>query len=275
MARKSRNLKLELEGRAASNAGAIAMQPLSAIVTCYNEEKMIGDCLASVQFANEIIVVDSFSTDRTLEIARPLASRVLQHEYVNPAAQKNWIIPQAAREWVLILDADERVTPELEQEIKQILSNPVSDGYWIRRRNFFWGKEIRHGTWRTDKVLRLFRRDRGRYQAKQVHEEIELSGPAGWCQQRLLHYSYRNLDDYLRKASRYSSWGADDARLRGVRGSPWRIVGHSFAHFFKSYFMKQGFLDGPEGLIIAFMEGYSGFFKYAKLYELERNRPRP
>lgn len=248
------------------------MQRLTAIVTCYNEEAMIGDCLASLQFADEILVVDSFSTDRTLEIARPLATRILQHEYVNPAAQKNWAIPQAAQEWILILDADERATPELAGEIRQILQNPHYDGYWIRRRNFFWGKEIRHGTWRTDKVLRLFRRDKGRYQDKQVHEEIELPEPPGWCQAKLSHYSYRSLDDFLRKVSRYSTWGADDARRRGLRGSAWRILGHSLGHFFKSYFLKQGFLDGTEGLIIAFMEGYQGFFKYAKLYEMQRKQ---
>jgi glycosyltransferase involved in cell wall biosynthesis len=248
------------------------MQLLSAIVTCFNEEKMIGDCLASVSFADEILVVDSFSTDGTVEKARPLASRVLEHEYVNPAAQKNWAIPQAAHPWVLILDADERVTPELAAEIKQILRNPGFAGYWIRRRNFFWGKEIRHGTWRTDRVLRLFQRDQGRYQDKQVHEEIELPSPAGVCQERLIHYSYRSLDDFLGKATRYSTWGANDAQRRGVSGSAWRIFIHSFAHFFKSYFLKAGFLDGPEGLVIAFMEGYGGFFKYAKLYEIERAR---
>ncbi|MGH7952227.1 MAG: glycosyltransferase family 2 protein, partial [Limisphaerales bacterium] len=102
---------------------------LSVIIPCFNEEKMIGDCMASVRFADEIIVVDSFSTDRTLEIARPLAAKILQHEYVNPAAQKNWAIPQAKHEWVLILDADERATPELEAEIKRILQNPKHDGY--------------------------------------------------------------------------------------------------------------------------------------------------
>jgi glycosyltransferase involved in cell wall biosynthesis len=248
------------------------MHRLTAILTCYNEATMIGDCLKSVQFADEIMVVDSFSTDGTVKIAQPLATRVLQHEYVNPATQKNWAIPQAKHEWVLILDSDERVTPELKTEIQSILQNPQYDGYWIRRRNFFWGKEIRYGAWRTDKVLRLFHRDRGRYQNKQVHEEIEMATPVGWCKQRLLHYSYRGLDDYLRKVSRYSAWGAEDARARGVKGSAWRIFVHSSAHFIKSYFIKQGFRDGAEGLIIAFMEGYMGFFKYAKLYELEQDK---
>ena len=143
--------------------------PLTVIISCFNEEKMIGDCLASVRFADEIIVVDSFSTDRTLEIARPVVTKLLQHEYVNPAAQKNWAIPQATHQWILILDADERATPELAAEIQAILQNPKNDGYWIRRRNFFWGREIRYGNWQNDKVLRLFRRDKGRYVDVQVH----------------------------------------------------------------------------------------------------------
>jgi glycosyltransferase involved in cell wall biosynthesis len=245
------------------------MPKLTAIVTTFNEEGNIGDCLRSLKFADEILVVDSFSTDRTRELAGPMATRVVQHEYVNPAAQKNWAIPQAAHEWVLILDADERVTPELEAEIKNILLAPKYDGYWIRRRNFFWGREIRHGTWKTDRVLRLFRGDKGRYQDKQVHEEIIVNFPAGLCEHRLAHYSYRTLDDFLRKVTRYSAWGAADARARGKRGTAWRMAGHGAGHFFKSYVLKAGFLDGAAGLAIAFMEGYHGFFKYAKLYELQ------
>ena len=248
------------------------MSKLTAIVTCFNEEANVGDCLQSLQFADEIIVVDSFSTDRTLEIARPLATRVVQHDYVNPARQKNWIIPQAAHEWVLILDSDERVTPELRLEIEALVQKPEFDGYWIRRRNFFWGREIRHGTWKTDKVLRLFRRDQGRYQDKEVHEEIEVNFSVGWCQERLIHYSYRGLDDYLRKVTRYGAWGANDANRRGKHGSGWRIASHTVGHFLKSYVLKQGFRDGVPGLVIAFMEAYHGFFKYGKLYELQQTK---
>lgn len=234
---------------------------------------MIGECLASVRFADEILVVDSFSTDRTLEIVRQHATRVLQHEYTNSATQKNWTIPQARHEWVLIVDSDERVTPELRREILQILEDPECDGYWIRRRNFFLGKEIRHGAWESDRVLRLFRRDLGRYQAKHVHAGIELKGRAGWCREKLDHYSHRSLDDYTRKVGRYTSWGALNARDKGSRVGGWRVFGQWAGHFVKSYFVKRGFLDGPEGLIIALMEACSSFLKYAKLYELQ-NMPR-
>ena len=245
---------------------------LTVIIPCFNEDAVIADCLASVRFADEILVVDSYSTDRTLEIARRYATRILQHEYINSAAQKNWVIPQAQHDWVLIVDSDERVTPELQAEVKAILSAPQFDGYWIRRRNFFLGKEIRYGTWRTDKVLRLFRRDRGRYQNKHVHAEIELGSAVGWCRGKLEHYSYRSIDDYLRKVPRYSSWGALNARERGRSASVWSIAGHSCGAFLKSYVLKFGLLDGMAGLIIAGMEGYLAFLKYAKLYELNRSQ---
>jgi len=235
---------------------------------------MIGDCLESVRFADEIILVDSFSTDRTLEISRPVATRILQHEYINSAAQKNWAIPQAKHPWVLIVDADERVTPELAAEIQLILQRPQYDGYWIRRRNFFLGKEIRHGEWRTDKVLRLFRRDTAHYQNKHVHAEIELTGRVGRCCGVLNHYSFRSLDDFFRKAGRYSTWGALNAQDSGKRGNGWNILGHSGGHFIKSYIFKRGFLDGTEGLVIALMEGFFSFLKYAKLWESQRRSPK-
>jgi len=245
---------------------------LSAIVPCFNEEATIGACLESLKFADEILIVDSFSTDRTLEIARRYSERVLQHEYVNSAAQKNWAIPQATYPWVLIVDSDERVTPNLALEIKEILSKPEYDGYYVRRRNYFLGKDIRHGTWRTDKVLRLFRRDLGRYQEKHVHAEIEMNGSIGWCRNILIHHSYRTLDDYLRKAPRYAAWGALNARDKGLRGTRLRIFGHAAAPFLKGYILKRGFLDGTEGLIIAMMESFAAFLKYSRLWEMERKR---
>jgi glycosyltransferase involved in cell wall biosynthesis len=254
-------------------ASSLKPAPLSAIVPCFNEERMIAACLESLNFVDEILVVDSFSTDKTLELARGFPVRIIQHEYANSAAQKNWAIPQATHPWVLIVDSDERVTPELASEIKEILRKPEHDGYWIRRRNFFLGREIRHGTWRTDKVLRLFRRDSGRYQNKHVHAEIEMKGSIGWCAHPLIHYSYRDLEDYLRKAPRYTTWGAMNARDKGIRGTRWRMLGHSAACFFKGYIIKRGFADGAEGLIIAMMESFSAFLKYARLWEMQ-NRER-
>lgn len=246
------------------------MVPLSIIVPSYNEESMISDCLASAAFADEIMVVDSFSTDRTLEIARRHTPRLLQHEFWSHGAQINWALPQAKHDWVLAVDADERVTPELAAEIEVLLRAPAYDGYYIGRRNFFLGKEIRHGLWAGDRVLRLFRRDKGRYQEKHVHSRVELSGQPGQCCHRLLHYSYRSLDDYTRKIHRFSRGGALEAFQRGVPSGPARIVAHALARLLKSYFLKRGFLDGTEGLIIALMEGDHAFLKHAKLWEMHR-----
>jgi len=144
--------------------------------------------------------VDSYSRDRTIEIAREFSARVVQHEYLNSAAQKNWAIPQASHPWVLLVDADERVTPELRDEIRGILAEgPRFDGYWIRRANHFLGRRMRHCGWETDQVIRLFRRDLGRYQDREVHAEIQLPGPLPVLRNHLLHYSFRSFRQYWHK----------------------------------------------------------------------------
>jgi glycosyltransferase involved in cell wall biosynthesis len=249
--------------------------PLSVIIPCFNEEAMIAECLESVQFADEILVVDSFSTDKTVEIARRHATRVVQHEFWSHGAQNNWAVPQAKHPWVLVVDADERVTPELAQEIRTILRGPSRHGYEIRRRNFFLGREIRHGTWGSDYVLRLYHRDRGRYQERHVHSRVELDGRPGRCRGTMLHDTYRSLDDYARKIHRFSRGGALNEHERGKRGSAWKIFAHGVSRFFKTYLLKLGFLDGAEGLIIAFMEADYAALKYAKLWELQNKTPAP
>jgi glycosyltransferase involved in cell wall biosynthesis len=258
----------------ASNHDSAA--PLSVIVPCFNEETVIAECLASVRFADEIVVVDSFSTDRTVEIAQRHANVVLQHAFWSHGAQNNWAIPQAKHDWVLIVDADERVTPALAEEIRGLLKGPAHDGYWLRRKNFFLNQEIRHGMWGQDSVLRFFRRDKGRYQEKRVHSQVELAGRAGRCREALLHHSYRSLDDYLRKIHRFSQGGALHLQEHGKRSHAGSMLVHALARFFKSYVLKRGFLDGTAGLIIAFMEADHAFLKYAKLWELQNgNGPKP
>jgi hypothetical protein len=174
------------------------------------------------------------------------------------------------------VDADERVTPGLAEEIKTVLRDPKFDGYWLWRRNFFGGREIRHGMWGKDCVLRLFRRSTGRYQEKRVHSQVELDGEAGQCRETLTHHSYRSLDDYLRKIHRFSQGGALSMYERGRRSGIWHMAFHSLGRFLKSYVLKRGFLDGTEGFIIAFMEADHAFLKYAKLWELQnRNGGNP
>lgn len=248
---------------------------LTVIVPTFNEEENIAECLSSASFAAEILVVDSFSTDRTVEIARSCGARVVQHEYVNSATQKNWIIPQASHEWVLLIDADERATPELAAEIRTLLrSGARHDGYWIRRRNHFMGREMRHGGWETDAVIRLFRRDAARYQDREVHSEIDLPGPLPTLHNELVHYSFRSWRQYWPKIEKYTDWGARQALKDGKRSGPVSILVRPGLRFFKMYVLRLGFLDGAEGIQLALLGAFSVYLKYSKLWELSRRARR-
>jgi len=250
--------------------------PLTVIVPTFNEEEILDDCLASVAFADEVLVVDSFSTDRTPEVAAAHGARFVQHEYVNSATQKNWIIPQARHEWVLLVDADERVRPELASEIRALLADsPAHDGYWIRRRNHFLGREMKHGGWETDAVIRLFRRDVARYQDREVHAEIVLPGPLPTLRGRLDHYSFRSWRQYWPKIAKYTDWGASQAFRDGKRAGRASIVLRPALRFFKMYVLRLGFLDGAEGAQLAMLGAFSVYLKYSKLWEMSRRSTAP
>ncbi len=246
------------------------MAPITAIVTTFNEEGNIGECLDSLKFADEILVVDSFSTDGTVRVAREKGATVLEHEYVSPSAQKNWAIPQAKHEWVLILDADERVPADLAQEIARAVSAPDCDGYWIKRRNFFLGREIRHSGWQNDWVLRLFRRDQGRYEERQIHERMVVEGKVGRLRGRLLHYSYRSMEDYWRKLERYADWNAREMLRRGKRVSRLYAAVHPPLRFLKAYLLQAGFLDGRAGLTVSLLSARYAAAKDARVREMWR-----
>jgi glycosyltransferase involved in cell wall biosynthesis len=244
-------------------------EKLTALVPTFNEETVIRDCLESLRWVDEVFVVDSFSSDKTLDIAREFGARVVQHEYVNSAAQKNWAIPQSSHLWVLLVDADERVTPELGEEIRGILQRgPRHEGYWIRRSNHFLGRKMNHCGWETDKVIRLFRRDKGRYEDREVHAEIELPGPLPVLQHPLLHYSFRSFSQYWKKMQLYSDWGASQMYKEGKRAG-WVSIGlRPLQRFLKMYLIRLGFLDGIHGLALSMLGAFTVFLKYAKLWEL-------
>jgi glycosyltransferase involved in cell wall biosynthesis len=241
---------------------------LTAIVITQNEEENIGECLESVRFADEIMVVDSFSTDSTPDIALRHGARLLQHQYVSLAAQRNWAIPQASHDWVLILDADERVTPELREEMVRVLRAPGRDGYEMKRRNFFLGREIRHSGWQNDWVLRLFPKAKGRYPEKHAHERLVIDGRTARLRGRLLHYSYRTMDDYWRKLERYAEWNAMDAAKRGARVSRLYALLHPPLRFLKAYLLQGGFLDGRAGLTLCLLTAKYAAAKDARIREL-------
>ena len=242
---------------------------LTVIIPTYNEEGTIGDCLASVGFADEVLVVDSFSTDGTVRLAREAGARVLQHEYVYSARQKNWAIPQAAHEWVLLVDSDERVTAPLRDEILALLeSGPKHDGYWILRANHFLGRRMRRCGWGTDRVIRLFRRDVSRYQDREVHAEIELPGPLPVLRHPLEHHSFRSFRQYWRKLQLYSEWGAAQMYKEGRRAGALQILGRPVTRFIKMYVIRLGFLEGVHGLVLSLLGAFTVYLKYARLWEM-------
>ena len=244
-------------------------RPLTVIIPTYNEEGTIADCLASVRFADEILVVDSFSTDGTVRLAREAGARVLQHEYVYSARQKNWAIPQAAHEWVLLVDSDERVTPPLRDEILALLgSDPKHDGYWILRANHFLGRRMRRCGWGTDRVIRLFRRDVARYQDREVHAEIDLPGPLPVLRHPLEHHSFRSFRQYWRKIQLYSEWGAAQLYKEGRRAGAIQILGRPVTRFIKMYVIRLGFLEGVHGLVLSLLGAFTVYLKYARLWEM-------
>lgn len=247
---------------------------LSVIIPCFNEEKNIGECLGSVSWADEILVVDSFSSDGTLEIARRYTDRILQHEYLNSAAQKNWTIPQALHDWVLIVDSDERVTPELKEEITGLLARePVKDGYWIRRKNYLFGSEIRHSGWGTDRVLRLFRKDRGRYEEKRVHAEVKL-GDSGMLEGFLEHHSVTSLADWVTKINRYSTWKARDKFEQGANAPVLHMILRPPVRFFKDFVLRLGIMDGWRGFLIASMSAFAELVMAAKVVQFSFEKGR-
>jgi glycosyltransferase involved in cell wall biosynthesis len=245
-------------------------QKISAIVPAYNEEDNIENCLRSLDWVDELIVVDSFSTDSTVTIAKKYASNVIQHKYNYSADQKNWIIPQAKYEWIILVDADERVSCRLKEEILKVLERPHKKAYWIYRANFFMGKEIKHCGWEKDRVIRLFTKEH-RYEDVKVHAEIQSKKEeTGILSGKLIHYSYRNFGDYLMKLRRYSKWGAEKSFSAGKRANFFIILAAPLGMFLKRYILNLGFLDGIHGLILSLLSAVSVLVKYIKLWELQR-----
>lgn len=251
--------------------------PLTVLIPCKNERRNLPACIASVRaLADEVLIADSGSTDGTLELVRRLGGcRIIEREYVHSGDFKNWAIPQASSPWVLVLDADERVPPALAHEIDQVLAGtPDHEGYWIGRQNYFLGHKIRFSGWQTDKVLRLFRRDAGRYIGETDHAEISIaSGRVGWLKERLEHFAFRSYDEYFRKFDRYTSYQAHVWYRQGRRPSGLRLLTTGTLRFLHTYVIRLGILDGLAGLQVCMLTGFSSFMKQARLWELWHRLP--
>lgn len=250
------------------------MLPLSVIITTYNEERNIEECLKTVLWANEVLVIDSFSTDQTREIAERQKATVLIHEYINPAAQKNWAIDKAKNDWVLIVDADERLSDSLQQEVQQLLkTKPAFDGYSIPFVNYIWGKRIRYCGWQRDYHVRLFDRHRGEFKRGEVHEKVILSTKkVGTLRHPIIHYPYRDLKQYFEKFQRYTDWGALELYKQGRQAQLNHLFFHPLFRFFRMYILQLGFLDGVHGLVLCMLSSFYVFTKYAKLWDLNQKK---
>ncbi|UCF05963.1 MAG: glycosyltransferase family 2 protein [bacterium] len=240
---------------------------ISLVVITKNEEDTIGRCLSSAYGVGEMIVVDSFSTDRTVETARQMGAQVHQREFRSAADQKNFGMEKAQGEWILILDADESLSPALRDEIAAAVSAARAEGYWLRRRNIFLGRRIRFCGWGQDRVLRLFKRGRGHYPERAVHERLELDGSARTLKGYLDHNPYRDINDYLERMNSYSRRGAEDLLRSGRKWFP-AIAIRPAARFLRMYVLQLGFLDGMAGFLLCSMAATGVFYKYAYLREL-------
>lgn len=240
---------------------------LSAAIITRNEARNIADCLQSLAFVDEIVILDSGSTDATAEIAERFPVRFLSRPFDNFSAQKNAAMAQTTGEWILLIDADERVTAELAAEINRTLENPACDGYWLRRNNFIFGHQMRYGASSKDFQLRLVRRNKGLFEGL-VHERIQLHGKSGFLTAPLEHYSTRNLEDYFRRFAPYTALEAEKIHHQGIRPNAVHILLKPVWDFIYFYFFRLGFLDGLAGLQYQILSSFYISVKYMKALEL-------
>jgi glycosyltransferase involved in cell wall biosynthesis len=242
---------------------------LSVVVVTLNEGDRLRACLESVAWADELIVVDAESQDKTAAVARELTDHVFVRPWPGFAAQKNFGLEQARGDWILSLDADELVSPALREEITAIVRDGGAHvGYSVPRRNVFWGRWIRHGGLYPDWQLRLFQRGRGRFAERSVHESVTVDGSVGRLRGHLEHRSYRDVADFLERADRYSTLAADEWRAAGRPCRPLLdLVGRPLARFVGMYVGRAGFLDGWRGFLLAVLYGYYVLLRSAKVWE--------
>ena len=246
---------------------------VSAIVICQDEESQIGDCLTSLAWCDEIVVVDSGSRDRTVEIARKHATRVLHRDWTAIADQKNFALGQASGDWVLNLDADERCAPALRDAARAaIAADPPQAGFEMRRRAFYLGRWIGHGGWYPDWKLRLFRRGRARFGGHGPHDRVRADGSVGRLDAEILHFPYTDFAEHVRTLQRYSEVVAAEWAAGGRRFSLARALLHPPAKFLECYLWKQGVRDGWPGFAIAATSAFYVFAKHVKLWEKTRER---
>jgi glycosyltransferase involved in cell wall biosynthesis len=251
------------------------LESLSVTVITKNEAESIEACLRSVRFADQIVVLDSGSTDDTIQIARSMGAEVsISPDWQGFGIQKNRALALANSAWVLSLDADERVTPELQAEIRATLEAPAFDVYSFPRLSSYCGQYMRHSGWYPDRVTRLFRRHAAQFSDDLVHEKIMTSSKVGQLRSPLRHESFRSFEAVLDKANRYSTAGAQILLNRGKAASLGTALGHGLWTFIRTYFLRLGFLDGRMGLVLAISNAEGTYYRYLKLWLLHQDASR-
>lgn len=245
------------------------MFPVSVVIVTKNEETNIEDALKSVADAEEIIVVDAFSSDGTIDVCKQYTDKVYQQQWQGFARQKQTAVDYAKGPWVLILDADERVTMGLKTEIIEKIITTDCSGFYMPRENYFIGKWIRHSGWWPDNTLRLFKKTKGRLEPREVHEKVVVDGKVGYLNNPLKHYTYHSVSDFMERMERYSTLAAREIRKNSGRAGLFSLTVKPFATFMKMYVMRTGFLDGTRGIMLAVLYSFYTFLKYAKTWEKE------
>lgn len=246
---------------------------ITAIIPTLNEAIHIEEAINSVLFADEIIIIDSFSTDDTIALAKKYDVKIIQRQFDDYSSQKNYAISQAKHNWIFMLDADEKISPALQQELKDLFAQNLDKvAYWFHRTDYFMDKKIDFSGWRNDKVIRFFNRDFCRYDGKLVHEEVCFEGQSGFIKERLLHYPYKNFDHYVNKLNRYAGLQAKMLFEKGKSTNCFHLAVKPFYRFINHYFLKLGFLDGYQGFVIAVLQSYGVFSRYVKLWLLKHKQ---
>jgi len=246
------------------------VEKISAVIITYNEEKNIERCLKSVRWADEIVVLDSNSSDATVDICRLYTDKVFQMEWHGYGKQKNLAAERASHNWILNLDADEEVSPQVESEIRNLLnSGPQYPAYHLPRKNYFGERWIRFCGWYPDRIIRLYDKMNAAFSEGRVHEKIEAAGGVGALKEPLLHHSYRDMADYIARQNRYSTLSAQDRFERKGKVGLVRLALGPVWEFIKVYFLRQGFREGRLGFFIAASMAFYTFLKYIKTHECE------
>lgn len=246
------------------------MAKLSVIIITHNEEKNLRRCLESVKYADEIIINDSGSSDKTLDIALEFGCRTISTTFTGFGAAKQLALDQATGDWVLSIDADEEIDEQLREAIIGAIRNEGIDGWRLNRKSQFLGRWITHSGWYPDYILRLFKREKARFTTSQVHERVEIDGQVGTLPGHILHYTDPNVSHYLMKLDRYTALSAKMLFESGKSFHWYYLIVKPFAIWVKMYILKRGFLDGLPGFTLASLSSFHVFCKYAKLWELRK-----